>query len=260
MTEEKHTHPAFLPPADSSAVIWRYMSAQKFDWILKFSRLYFPSADCLGDPWEGTTPPAEIEWWRREADNADSDELRRIVERNRHILSRMAKKFRNQHYVSCWHMNPYESHGMWDCYAKQSESVAIRTTYAALRESLPHYVEMGVVRYIDYATQRLPTMNIFEHIMHKDVHYSFELEVRAVANRPVVDELGLADFKQSIFETEDTKGCFVYSPFVNVRRLIHGVVLHPNATRDYAKVVDELCVSSGLPAPETSRRNRKPLF
>jgi hypothetical protein len=47
-------------------------------------------------------------------------------------------------------MNPHENNAMWGCYTKQPESVAVRTTYAALRESLPRsYIEMGVVRYID---------------------------------------------------------------------------------------------------------------
>ena len=40
---------------------------------------------------------------------------------------------------------------------------------------------MGVVRYIDYATGRPPSMNMIEYIMHKDTYYSFEQEVRAVA-------------------------------------------------------------------------------
>lgn len=77
-----------------------------------------------------------------------------------------------------------------------------------LRESLPTHVEMGVVRYIDYATARLPSMSMFEYIMHKDTYYGFEREVRAVATPPAVKELGLDDFKSHHFESEAAKGFF----------------------------------------------------
>ena len=51
----------------------------------------------------------------------------------------------------CWHMNQNENHAMWSCYTKPSESIAVKTTYAALREELPQFIQMGMVRYLDYA-------------------------------------------------------------------------------------------------------------
>ena len=236
------------------------MDVSKFKWLVNCARLFMPSADRLGDPLEGSTPPGELEWWRREAANAATEETRRIIEYNRDFLSRMAKMFRNRYYVACWHMNPHENHVMWGCYTKHPESVAVRTTYAALRESLPAYVEMGVVRYIDYATARLPTMNMFEHIMHKDTYYSFEREVRAVATPPAAKELGLDDFKNHHFELETTKDFLVYAPPVDIKKLIHGVVLHPEAPDAYAVAVRDLCTANGLPAPVPSRRTRQPVF
>jgi hypothetical protein len=158
--QEAYRHPAFPQPEDQTTVLWRYMSGERFKWLVEFGRLSMPSADRLGDPLEGTTPHGELEWWKREAAGASSEEHRKIVEYNRAFLSRMAQGWRNHCYVSCWHMNPYENHGMWGCYTTQPQSVAIRTTYAALRECLPRYIEMGLMRYIDYATARLLTMNM----------------------------------------------------------------------------------------------------
>jgi hypothetical protein len=147
MTDQHHVHPAFPQPDDPSAVIWRYLDASKFEWLVNCKRLFMPSADRLGDPLEGSTPSGELEWWRREAANAETEETRDIIEKNRDFLSRMAKFFRDHYYyVTCWHMNPHENNAMWGCYTKQPESVAIRTTYAVLRESLPRsYIEMGVI-------------------------------------------------------------------------------------------------------------------
>jgi hypothetical protein len=172
----------------------------------------------------------------------------------------MAKMFRDHYYVGCWHMNPHENNAMWGCYTKKPESIAVRTTYAALREALPSYVEMGVVRYIDYATERLPTMNMFEYIMHKDTNYAFEREVRAVATPPAVEELGLSDFTSNLFESETVKGLHVYAPPVEIKKLVHGIVLHPEAPDAYVTAVRDFCDRNGIPPPELSRRTRKPVF
>ena len=252
MTEQQYIHPAFPQPPDPSVAIWRYMDASKFTWLVANGRLFMPRADRLGDPFEGTTPSGELEWWKREAANADTDESRGIIEYNRSFLSRMATMLRDLYYVSCWHMSPHENHAMWRCYTTSPESVAIRTTYGALRSALPPYVEMGLVRYIDYATDRLPTMNMFEYIMHKDIRYAFQNEVRAVATPPAVKELGLDDFEQNHFESETTKGLYVYAPPVELRKLIHSVVLHPDVPDAYMESVRELCRANGLPALDRS--------
>jgi hypothetical protein len=259
MPDQPYEHPAF-PQPDPSVVLWRYMDACKFAWLVEHKRLFMPRADRLGDPLEGTTPAGELKWWQREATGADTDEMRRIIEHNRAFLSRMAKAFRDNYYISCWHMNTHENHAMWGCYTKQPESVAITITYAALRASLPPYVDMGTVRYIDYASDRLPTMNMFEYIMHKDSYYGFESEVRAVAFPPAVDELGRADFLANRFESESDPGLQVFAPAVDPARLIKGVVLHPEASSAFEAEITALCLSKGLPRPERSRRNQTPVF
>jgi hypothetical protein len=219
-----------------------------------------PSADRLGDPLEGTTPQGELEWWKREAANAGTEEKRRIVQYNRAFLSRMAEGLRNNYYVSCWHMSQHENHAMWGCYTKHPESIAIRTTYAALRAGLPRYIEMGTVRYIDYATARLPSMNMFEYIMHKDIYYSFESEVRAVVLTPAGEGPWVAHFRENHFESESTPGFLVFAPTIDFSQLIHGVILHPDAPTAFETEIIDLCTKNKLPGPELSRRNRQPHF
>ncbi len=60
MTGQPYIHPAFPEPDDPSAVIWRYMDAPKFEWLVNCGRLFMPSADRLGDPLEGSTPPGDL--------------------------------------------------------------------------------------------------------------------------------------------------------------------------------------------------------
>jgi hypothetical protein len=257
--QERYRHPAFPQPHDPAAVLWRYMSGERFKWLVEFKRLSMPAADRLGDPLEGSTPHGELEWWKRKAGESD-EQQRQIVEYNRKFLSRMAEAWRIHCYISCWHVNPYENHGMWGCYTKQSESVTIRTTYLTLRECLPSYVEIGTVRYIDYANDRLPDMNMFQYVMHKDKYYGFEQEVRAVAFPPVAPDPASADFSSNMFELESTPGFRLFAPPIDDRRLIQGIVLHPDASRTFQDEMMTLCTANALPKPEPSRRTRTPVF
>jgi hypothetical protein len=72
------------------------MHADKFRWLAEHRRLFMPTADRLGDPLKGTTPPGELKWWERGAAGVDSEEKRRIIEHNRAFLSRMAQVFRKK--------------------------------------------------------------------------------------------------------------------------------------------------------------------
>jgi hypothetical protein len=258
--DQSYNHPAFPQPSDTSISLWRYMDFNKFEWIVNNGRLFIPCADRLGDPFEGTTPKGELQWWLREAENAESDEQKRIIEHNRRFLSRMAEKFRNNYYVSCWHINEFENYAMWQCYTKSNIAVAIRTRYSILRACLSSHVEMGMVRYIDYATERLPSMNLFEHIMHKDIYYEYENEVRAVAASFIAYKEWQTHFSENHFEKENSPGFLVYAPLIDLNQLILGVVLHPEIPQDAIAKVTDLCMKNGIGQPKLSRRAQEPVF
>ncbi len=50
MTVQTDNRPAFPQPDDPSAVIWLYMDAPKFEWLVNCARLFMPNADRLGEP------------------------------------------------------------------------------------------------------------------------------------------------------------------------------------------------------------------
>lgn len=258
--DPSYIHPAFPQPVDTSISLWRYMDLDKFEWIVNNSRLFIPCVDRLGDRSEGTTPKGELKWWLRQAENADSVEKKKIIEHNRRFISHMVKQFRNQYYVSCWHANEFENYAMWRCYTNDHNAVAIRSSYKALRDCLPSYVEIGLVRYIDYASGRLPSMNLFEYIMHKDIYYSYENEVRAVAASFLAYKEWQTHFGENHFEVESSPGFFVYAPPVDLNQLIIGVVLHPEIPQDAKAKVEGLCIKNGLEQPELSRSAQEPVF
>lgn len=260
MIQQPEIHPSFPQPNDTSQVIWRYMDSDKFEFMMEEGRLFMPTAENLGDPREGSTPLGEIEWWEREAQNATTDEQRATVAHNRAFCAYFAQNFRPRYYVLCWHMNSHENYSMWRCYTKTKRAVAIKTSYSSLRAAMPIEALMGVIRYIDYSNDRLPFGNMFEYIMHKDITFRYEAEVRAIVTLPPNDKLGLQKFLEDHFVLTADPNFRVYAPQIDVTSLIDGVVLHPEASKTYAEKVRKLCIAKGLPAPVLSRETTQPIF
>jgi len=249
-------HPliAFPQPSDPQGTgLWRYMDVDKFKWMVQEGRLLMPAAGLLGDPFEGTTPQGELRWWGEEASKIRSVEQRKIVEANRIKLSAFAKAFRTHYYVSCWHMNEYENAAMWKLYTSGPESLAVRTTFSTLCDCLPAHVLVGMVRYLDYVTARLPTMNMFEYIMHKRIQLEFEHEVRAVAFGLTPDLAGDSLLKEHLFLKEGDPSFRVYAPPLDLKQLVQSVVVNPDSSPAFASEMTTLCASHGLPLPTRSQ-------
>lgn len=209
-----------------------------------------PSAVHLGDPLEGTQPRGEADYWKSLVAQATGEEQKRTVEHNRERILQFAAAFRSRHYVSCWHMNDSINPEMWGLYASEPESVAVRTTCGKLRTVLPPYVEIGMVRYIDFSIDRLPTQNMLEYITHKNVVFQNERELRAVAMHPIVDGVDQQHFREHHFEAENNPEFRVFVPPIPVAELLSSVFVHPGASVAFFEHVQAICHGHGLPAPE----------
>ena len=237
------------------------MDFSRFEWMVDRAQLFFPTADNLGDPLEGTTPQAEIDWWDRELANADTDERRATIRHNRSFFAHFAEVLRKKYYVSCWHMNEFENNVMWGAFTQTKDSVAIRTTYADLQQSLPNFAFIGTVRYLDYGADTLPDRtNMFEWIMHKEALYRGECEVRAVIVQPIDEDHGLAEFNKHHYRKADDPDFCMFAPPIDLSKIIRQVIVHPDASPEFRARVEALCASKGLPVPTQSRRHRQPVF
>ena len=119
---------------------------------------------------------------------------------------------------------------------------------------------MGVIRYIDYSTEPLPWGNMFEYVMHKDVAYRYEAEVRAIVTPPPTEELGLKKFMVDHCSLTADPNFRLYAPQIDVITLIDGIILHPKASKTYSAKVRKLCAAKGLPAPTPSRETAEPVY
>lgn len=163
----------FEKPDKLDAQLWRYMDFTKYVSLLQTSSLFFSRADLLGDPLEGSF-------------TAVNEKLRpelykdKIPAEGLELLRNIRKAAVKRTYVSCWHMNEYESAAMWSLYAKSDEAVVITSTFQKLQDVLPKDFCIGMVQYVDYDADLIAEQNIFSPFMCKRKSFEHEREVRAV--------------------------------------------------------------------------------
>ena len=118
--------------------IWRYMDFAKFVSMLAHGGLFFPRADLLGDPFEGS--------FSRANERLRPSMYPDIKDLDKHFatLGSFLKWSRGWTMVCCWHMNDTESAAMWKLYAQKGYGIAIQTTYRLLRQALPDDVKVAV--------------------------------------------------------------------------------------------------------------------
>ena len=250
---EEIEHPAFPQPKDQKVSLWRYLDFVKFEWLVDNNRLFFPITEYLGtDHLEGTQPVGDQNWWDKLEADAETDEKREIIKNNRILIGKFSKGFRSHYYVSCWHMNLKENMRMWEDYTKTPNSVVIRTSYDILKDSIPDYLNIGVVRYMDYSTERLPSLNLFQYITHKHISYEFENEVRAVAFPPVGDQSKVDHFQNNLFEKEGSPGFRIFAPPIDTKNIIREIFFHPRSEAKFRDEIVDFCAKRDLVAPKIS--------
>jgi hypothetical protein len=230
-------HNVFTPPS-GDAILWRYMDLTKFLALLERAAVYFARADLLGDPFEGSFPTRNtqrrIERWGEYTSYLPKGSAPPAADDTLHNRRAMVKEM----YVSCWHMNPYESAGMWNLYTRTPESVAIRTTFAALDaqiQPIGHQpVYAGVVHYVDFETDFIDESNGFWPFVHKRFAFEHEREMRLCF-------WGAGRREGHASPREPGK----WMP-VDLAALIQRVYVHPSAAGWFRELVSALLARYGL--------------
>lgn len=170
----------FLQPDDGNVRVWRYLDLAKLLYALERGVLVLPRLDLLKDQYEGA--PTRVDRKRLAAILREAKVPEDVVDHATRQHQQLPKIMRRTLFVSSWHMNEFESEAMWQLYCGSSQGVALRTTYAALDQSVPNepHIFMGVVGYLDYESEPLPSANALAPVMHKRRAFSHEREVRIV--------------------------------------------------------------------------------
>jgi len=186
---------------DWSQDIWRYLDIQQFLSILETGSLWFSRSDLFDDPSEGRLPDQNV----KELGPTSKVELPEyliIRGENRRLASRGAgeinrrtdwpnvnkrsaiKAYRRSSFANCWHQKDDEKDPLWRANLNGSDGVVIKSTARRLRESLSVFdandVYIGEIKYINYNTDRIPTVNLLYPFTYKRKGFAEENELRAV--------------------------------------------------------------------------------
>ncbi|MDO4308458.1 MAG: DUF2971 domain-containing protein [Eubacteriales bacterium] len=160
-----------LQGVNENLIIWKYMSLSKFIQIILTSTLWFNRLDNFEDVFEGVYPQGN----RRKIyyNNAEKSEKE---------INEIQKITRKKVYVSCFHINEYESAAMWKLYSSD-EGVAIKLNMKSLKASFDAeekriYIER--VRYVDFSRDFIPDNNIVHLALSKRKSFEHEKELRCI--------------------------------------------------------------------------------
>ncbi len=181
------------PPRD--AIIWRYMTIDKFMLILNSQTLYFPNIYKFNDKSEGTLSDESLkevyktnlfneentpikqdeafikqkEYIKQAAESHTREQLEEKVN-TLHSFATLLKDFSNHFmFCSCWFRKEHESFIMWGEYGdkRHPASIALQTTIGDLIDSFVEYdadydVHIGKVKYKDYRNEHIEGYECFE--------------------------------------------------------------------------------------------------
>jgi hypothetical protein len=154
------------------------MSFAKLAWMLQTKQLWLSAIETLGDQWEVTfdTPQLNTIINRRPL----TDSAAAATARAAPTISAL----RRRTFVNCWSAGEHESHALWKVFCPSSEGVAIQTTLARLRESLP--LPVLEVEYGPHGSDGT-SPDVRRLVAQKRPMFAYEREVRIVLEKNLDD-------------------------------------------------------------------------
>jgi hypothetical protein len=259
------SHECFETPNDHSIALWRYMDFSKFVDLLFSSELHFARSDLLGDPFEGALPETHAKAWdallqaslsenraeRLPTGWADMTHEQIIALGN--MNTHAGRQFRQMMFISCWHMNEYESAGMWSLYSKTNESICIQTRYNLIAEELPDSSYLGVVKYINYEHDLIDLGNVFHRFLHKRKSFEHEREIRSVLM--YVNGSPPKEAARITYSSDHARVKMDFS------KIIEHIYVNPNSPKWFANLVERVVARAGFHIPvQQSSLARDPIF
>lgn len=226
--------PVFNIPDEIDAPLWRYISVEKFESLLKEAALYFSRSDLLGDEHEGSTTKPTIEYRKTFYEGASED----VISKG---MPQLARDWGRCTFVSCWHNANNESIAMWELYLPKGDGVAIKTSLSRLKQYIldtEREFYLNPVHYLDFDNDSASEANAFIPFFLKRDIYQHEREVRILTatldDLPAVAAGGM----------EPQNGLLIP---IDIKMFIEKIVISPKANlKDQDKVnhlIDEYDLS-----------------
>ncbi|MGJ9460462.1 DUF2971 domain-containing protein [Oceanobacillus sp. CF4.6] len=231
--------------------VWKYMDLNKLDSLLKNKALFFAKSSAFIDPLEGSYSNWDI--------NQLDDELELTYLPSKEEM----RKIQDFSAISCWHINDYESAGMWDLYLRGDDGVSIQTDYINLLNSitdLRYRVFSGKLQYIDFHKE-MTSKNIYDTLFYKRKSFSHENELRLMIVASRIDQFHLESvferqgipvnewqermemLEEQSYEFSHNNGTLVSC---GLDKLIKKVYVSPRSSQEIVEMVTEMITKYGL--------------
>jgi hypothetical protein len=262
-------YPPLKKPVDENTVIWRYMDFTKFASLLQKNALFFRTVYALTkeDYFEGALSQAGIihdqTFFAKFLQSFSSEQGQEIRRMSLDAQASRAKDHARHIAVNCWHMGDEESAAMWRLYAQSEQGIAIRSTFARLKdcfskttfvpfinegEKFPLRVYIGEVQYIDF-DKDFQSGDHLVHFTYKRKSFSHEHELRAIVHlSPLqIKPTGRSiELKRLAKDFQKLGGIYIDS---DLNRLVEAVVLSPKTPRWQQELVGSLVEKYGFSFP-----------
>lgn len=175
----------FKIEANDDDILWRYMDASKLLDLLISKKIVFPRYDKFEDNFEGYSINYINLIREKIANHPDRFEDENI-EHSTNVASEAIKISLYYSYISCWHLNEYESAAMWKLYCTSAESIAIKTDVKSLKNVLGKYdnITFSKVNYNfnlnDLSIKDLNIVHALDPLVVKRESFDHEKEFRAI--------------------------------------------------------------------------------
>ncbi|MEC6816486.1 hypothetical protein VXS05_15750 [Photobacterium toruni] len=259
---------------EARSIIQRYMSLDKFLFIIEKHSLFLTKMSKFDDQLEGSLTALDYLDKSNEAgifDNAinncfsvygETPTEREKRLRNSELVTktlneatfdtpfgRFSKnetpkifaKCRENIYVSCWHSSDFECSAMWQLYGKASNALCIVTTVDKLKtqivnaDNLQYKFQLEDVQYLDHSKAEF-TNNVIQPFISKALPFSFEKELRLIAYNPQID----------IKNTKDDNSNGFIIRIHSLSELIDKIIISPSSEPSFKQRVEKLCCKHGL--------------
>jgi len=166
--------PTYVPTPTQERELWRIVQPYKLESLLS-GDLWFVRIDSFGDPREGDLPTKNLGLLAKGPKYA-SEWLTNEYAKNKLIS-----------YAICLTRSDCgPKQYLWDHFSKPEETIAIRTSVAAVNEAISPFskigmpVQFGNVEYIDHSTETIVEDNLIRAVYTVDKEWEKECEARVL--------------------------------------------------------------------------------
>jgi len=232
-------------PISADTEIARYLTFEKFVWLVEKSALYHSRLDQLGDPFEGSVTRAYAR--KRDAGEPVGYYHFPQYEGINNVRLMLCS------FVSCWHASPVESEAMWKLYSRADAGVAVVSTPARMREAVnltlvQHTAMLGPVEYLDFERDgmTLPFGRTARPGFLKRKSFEHEKEVRGMIRiDEYPEDLNLIHSPKWVRSLAEKVPRGI-SVSVDLARLIERIYVSPLAPSWFVDLVQTLASRHGL--------------